>query len=63
MNGAGCCGSRTRDKSQAFAEYARYYMATDGQLYWSDTHQLSDYPDGYHDDLDRELERRSRAAR
>ena len=31
-------------KSQAFAEYARYYMATDGQLYWSDTHQLSDYP-------------------
>ena len=42
-------------KSQAFAEYARYYMATDGQLYWSDTHQLADYPDGYHDDLDREL--------
>ena len=42
-------------KSQAFAEYARYYMATDGQLYWSDTHQLSDYPDGYHADLDREL--------
>ena len=42
-------------KSQAFAEYARYYMATDGQLYWTDTHQLSDYPDGYHADLDREL--------
>jgi hypothetical protein len=42
-------------KSQAFAEYARYYMATDGQLYWSDTHQLADYPDGYHVDLDREL--------
>ena len=42
-------------KSQAFAEYARYYMATDGQLYWSDTHQLAEYPDGYHADLDREL--------
>jgi FAD/FMN-containing dehydrogenase len=42
-------------KSQAFAEYARYYMATDGQVYWSDTHQLADYPDGYHADLDREL--------
>jgi FAD/FMN-containing dehydrogenase len=43
-------------KSQAFAEYARYYMATDGQLYWSDTHQLADYADGYHADLDRDLD-------
>jgi FAD/FMN-containing dehydrogenase len=43
------------DKSRAFAEYSRYYMATDGQLYWSDTHQLSDYPESYHDDLDAEL--------
>ena len=42
-------------KSRAFAEYARYYMATDGQLYWSDTHQLSDYPENYHDQLDRRL--------
>ena len=42
-------------KSRAFAEYARYYMATDGQLYWSDTHQLSEYPEGYHGELDREL--------
>ncbi|MGH8637375.1 MAG: FAD-binding oxidoreductase, partial [Burkholderiales bacterium] len=40
------------DKSRAFAEYARYYMATDGQVYWSDTHQLADYHDGYHDELD-----------
>jgi FAD/FMN-containing dehydrogenase len=36
------------DKSRAFAEYARYYMSTDGQIYWSDTHQLADYIDGYH---------------
>lgn len=42
-------------KSRAFAEYARYYMATDGQLYWSDTHQLSDYPEAYHAELDRDL--------
>jgi FAD/FMN-containing dehydrogenase len=42
-------------KSQAFAEYARYYMATDGQIYWSDTHQLADYPESYHVDLDRQL--------
>jgi FAD/FMN-containing dehydrogenase len=43
------------DKSRAFAEYARYYMATDRQVYWSDTHQLSEYPEAYHSDLDREL--------
>ena len=42
-------------KSRAFAEYARYYMATDGQVYWSDTHQLAEYLDGYHGDLDRQL--------
>ena len=42
-------------KSRAFAEYARYYMATDGQVYWCDTHQLSDYPEAYHAELDREL--------
>jgi FAD/FMN-containing dehydrogenase len=40
------------DKSRAFAEYARYYMATDGQIYWSDTHQLAEYHDGYHTELD-----------
>jgi FAD/FMN-containing dehydrogenase len=43
------------DKPRAFAEYARYYMSTDGQLYWSDTHQMATYTDGYHETLDREL--------
>jgi FAD/FMN-containing dehydrogenase len=43
------------DKSRAFAEYARHYMSTDGQIYWSDTHQLSSYTDGYHGALDRQL--------
>lgn len=43
------------NKSRAFAEYARHYMSTDGQVYWSDTHQLAEYLDGYHDDLDRQL--------
>ncbi len=43
------------DKSRAFAEYARHYMSTDRQVYWSDTHQLSSYTDGYHDTLDRQL--------
>ncbi len=43
------------DKSLAFAEYARHYMATDGQIYWSDTHQLSAYIDGYHEAVDRQV--------
>jgi FAD/FMN-containing dehydrogenase len=40
------------DKARAFAEYARHYVSTDGQIYWSDTHQLSTYVDGYHETLD-----------
>ena len=44
-----------RDKSRAFAEYARYYMSTDRQLYWSDTHQMSTYLDGYHTTLDEQM--------
>jgi FAD/FMN-containing dehydrogenase len=47
-----------REKSRAFAEYARYYMSTDGQLYWSDTHQMSSYRDGYHAVLDEHLHAR-----
>ena len=40
------------DKRKAFEEYARYYLSTNGQVYWSDTHQLSFYPDDYHLTLD-----------
>jgi FAD/FMN-containing dehydrogenase len=40
------------DKSRAFDEYARYYLSTSGQIYWSDLHQLSYYVGGYHEALD-----------
>ena len=40
------------DKARAFERYAGHYLATGGQIYWSDTHQLSPYFDGYHADLD-----------
>ncbi len=40
------------DRRRAFEEYATYYLSTSGQLYWSDTHQLSVYIDGYHRRLD-----------
>jgi FAD/FMN-containing dehydrogenase len=42
-------------KARAFEEYSRHYLATSGQIYWSDLHQLADYTDGYHEDLDRVL--------
>ena len=31
------------DKARAYEEYARHYLKTDGQLYWSDEHQFSPY--------------------
>jgi FAD/FMN-containing dehydrogenase len=43
------------DKQRAFELYANYYLATDGQIYWSDTHQLSVYLDNYHEELDAKL--------
>lgn len=41
------------DKRRAFALYAQHYVATDGQTYWSDTHQLGVYIEDYHAELDR----------
>ena len=40
------------DKGRAFDLYAKHYLATSGQLYYSDAHQLADYEDGYHRALD-----------
>lgn len=43
------------DKGRAFDLYAEHYLATSGQLYYSDAHQLADYEDGYHRKLDAAL--------
>ncbi len=43
------------DKGRAFARYTGHYLATSGQVYWSDSHQLSTYIDDYHARLDRRL--------
>ncbi|MGH9901632.1 MAG: FAD-binding oxidoreductase, partial [Pyrinomonadaceae bacterium] len=43
------------DRGRAFEVYSRHYLATSGQTYWSDTHQLSVYLDDYHRKLDRRL--------
>jgi FAD/FMN-containing dehydrogenases len=43
------------DKKQAFDAYTNYYLSTNGQIYWSDTHQLAEYLDNYHVALDKLL--------
>jgi FAD/FMN-containing dehydrogenase len=44
-----------RDKGRAFEEFCAFYLATSGQLYWSDTHQLNLYLESYHASLDQRL--------
>ncbi len=43
------------DKAEAFRRYSGYYLSTSGQIYWSDTHQLSTYLDDYHQAVGRRL--------
>jgi FAD/FMN-containing dehydrogenase len=43
------------DRKKAFEAYSSYYLTTDGQIYWSDTHQLAEYLDNYHEALDLRL--------
>jgi len=38
--------------TEAFERYARFYLSTNGQIYWSDTHQLGYYCDDYHREID-----------
>jgi FAD/FMN-containing dehydrogenase len=49
------------DRRRAFEVYSGHYLATSGQLYWSDTHQLSVYLDDYHRRLDLAMGARVRA--
>jgi len=43
------------DKCAAFHRFTEFYLATHGQLYWSDTHQLNLYLEDYHGALDQRL--------
>jgi FAD/FMN-containing dehydrogenase len=43
------------NQKRAFEIYAEYYLSTNAQVYWSDTHQLSIYPDNYHREIDQKL--------
>ena len=50
------------NKTEAFKRYAGYYLSTNGQLYWSDEHQMSFYPDDYHRALDRMMDAPNKSA-
>lgn len=41
------------DKHRAFETYSDFYRSTDGQIYWSDTHQLAGNFDGYRRAVDK----------
>ena len=43
------------DRRRAVDAYTAHYLATDGQVYWSDLHQMGEYLDGYHAALDVQL--------
>jgi FAD/FMN-containing dehydrogenase len=43
------------DKRRAYEKFTRFYLASSGQRYWSDTHQLNIYLDDYHAALDAHL--------
>ena len=43
------------DRAAAADAYTEHYLATSGQLYWSDLHQRSEYIGTYHQALDRAM--------
>lgn len=44
-----------RDVRRAYTRYAEYELALDGNVEWSDLHQLSTYPVGYHKTIEKRL--------
>jgi len=47
------------DKARGFQVYAAHYLTTDGQVYWSDAHQMSDYIEGQDELIDRATKARA----
>lgn len=44
--------------SRAYDAYVKAYLSTNGQIYWSDTHQLGTYVAGYHRKVSEKLKAR-----
>lgn len=48
-------------KRRAFDVYTKRYLATSGQVYWSDSQLSAAYVDNYHEELDRKLSAKIKA--
>jgi FAD/FMN-containing dehydrogenase len=44
-----------RDRGSAYRRYAKLELSKDGNVEWSDLHQLSSYPAGYHQEIEKRL--------
>jgi len=44
-----------RDSGSAYRRYAKLELSKDGNVEWSDLHQLSTYPPGYHEEIQSRL--------
>jgi len=44
-----------RDRGSAYRRYAKLELSKDGNVEWSDLHQLSAYPAGYHQEIEKRL--------
>jgi FAD/FMN-containing dehydrogenase len=44
-----------RDRGSAYRRYAKLELSRDGDVEWSDLHQLSSYPSGYHQEIEKRL--------
>jgi FAD/FMN-containing dehydrogenase len=44
-----------KDRGSAYRRYAKLDLAKDGNVEWSDLHQLATYPPGYHADIEKRL--------
>jgi FAD/FMN-containing dehydrogenase len=44
-----------REPKRAYDHYAKYELSLDGKVEWSDLHQLSTYPLGYHKNIEKRL--------
>jgi FAD/FMN-containing dehydrogenase len=51
-----------KDRASAYRRYAKLELAKDGNVEWSDLHQLSTYVPGYHSDIEKRLEAGSEGA-
>jgi FAD/FMN-containing dehydrogenase len=44
-----------RDRGSAYRRYAKLELSKDGNVEWSDLHQLGTYPAGYHSEIEKRL--------